>query len=190
MTLSDTVARALMNAALGDAPADRRSWVMAMSAEFETLDRDRLSWAFGCWSAVARWNAGRDALALIGAAVLVLTWERTWPWLSFHLPVELTRDVPYLWTFGPAAVFAGLLAFCFPRHSGKLAVIASLVPWINGAVYSSMVVGQNLLTTRYTFMDAPPMIGYLAFFGACYLTADLGRRLAALRALPSAPRPS
>jgi hypothetical protein len=66
----------IMRAATHNAPLDRREWAHAMEAEFDTLEKGKLSWAFGCWSAMAQWRMRDDLpfLALL-AVITLLSWK-------------------------------------------------------------------------------------------------------------------
>jgi hypothetical protein len=182
MTLRSAIARLVMDQAVTAAPPSRAIWAEAMAAEFEALDRGHLRWAMGCRLAVARWNMGRDVLFLVAAIAFAAFFEVTVrPYLWGIIPHRILYANFYLLGLGLPALSAFGFAFLFPRHAGKAAVVMSGVPWIISAVIIYREWGANALDPQWKVLDAPQTVGYTAWFGACYVAADLGRRAGRLR---------
>lgn len=69
MTLADRI----MQVAMAHPPPGREQWAQAMQAEYEQLNGDKLSWAFGCWTTMFGWRMRSEALyAVIMVAVTCL----------------------------------------------------------------------------------------------------------------------
>ncbi|MBJ7485080.1 hypothetical protein [Brevundimonas sp.] len=181
MTPFDAVARGLMLLVVRDVPPTKRLWAAAMSGEFEALEHSRLAWAAGCWMTMTRWNLGRDLLVFGLAILAALAVTEFAPRLFFLMPDSVVHAWFYVLNLVPMMLCAAILAFLYPRHAGKMAIILFLTGFAYSAIVVRLAFDDNILNPGWEVMDAPKLVGYLAIFGGYYLAADIGRRLSVLR---------
>jgi hypothetical protein len=194
MTFSRILARRLMDLATLRPPPHRAAWAMAMRGEFERLERDELSWAFGCLTTAAGWTLRAQAFYL---GLLALT-----PFL-IYLADQLPFDLLWYGLVSRASYME------FARHWGAIVGMLEPLPlaFLLGAYRPNSVpttlvlgcligqhVGGTLLTMSMlggsflswwgpgaTLYMAPPLVGLFGSLAIWYLGASAGAKWAAGR---------
>lgn len=177
-----TTAEFVMRAVTNNAPPERREWAHAMQAEFETLERGKLDWAVGCWTAMLRWRLTTDALYL--AALLFSVWVITTGAVYRLIPIEFMRSIMSSHLYSRTGVFPSLLIYivlgavlCALRPNRPAFTIAVLVvaKEIQFALFAGVPQLLHALTVgKVQLEDSAPFVGLGADIGWCFVGCQIG----------------
>ncbi|MGN6424685.1 MAG: hypothetical protein ACTHLA_15395 [Asticcacaulis sp.] len=170
----------LMRLAFVITPSARAEWRAAMQAEYQVMDRGRLSWSLGCLMTATGWRmkSGTGYLMGVVSAFIVTAFILNPVSLillmlhSRHEPVW--RPLIYVVADMPTVLACMALSLWRPRYGYVSAVL------MTGLFFTSTY-GLALLAGRtfsyLHFNDMPPVIGELLFLGICMTAAFMGRAL-------------
>jgi hypothetical protein len=105
------IANWIMQNAVRNAPAERADWAEAMHSEFAELNTGRLSWAVGCWLAVAGWQIRSDISYLVAVASVAVMEPPCAYWIAYIIGLTSHSIYPAFHSTSPGYI---LIEFAAP----------------------------------------------------------------------------
>lgn len=184
MSLSHSIATALMRCAAILAPRKKLEWMQAMRAEFDAVDdAQALSWAAGCVGTSLLWRAREDAIYVVALVVAIMAYERVYIFAIENVigedhPDEYFMDMVHATEFLYLGLTTFLIGIYRPRRlvltAALVLLCAKIIPvclsaW--GRIYTGPDLGKQLwymidIAEALTqFFWWPVAIGALLAFG-------------------------
>lgn len=159
-------------------PQARSEWREAMQAEYQVMDRGRLSWSLGCLITATGWRMKAEAFyvaLLVASALFTELVLNPLFFFSSSLTTQQAHYIIYVWCDLPILLMSAGLGFSRPKRWQVSAVAFAALNF--AYLYISFAVIFPPPHGYIHFNNLPPLIGESAVLAICLAGALIGQGL-------------